>query len=172
MSDFFYNISLGTMNLLKRGAVYAFLVFLMLLSLIDLPWITTGEIRQGLLVSGLYFWSIYRPTLLPYSVVFAFGITLDLITGGLLGLNTICFITLVMIVRHQSRFLLGQSWQMIWAGFMVAIISIQAFQTLVYGTMFSAFPPFWQFAANISIAGLFYPLLHPLFMAQNRALDE
>lgn len=124
MPDFFFNISLGTMSLLKRGAVYLFLVFLMLLALIDIPWVTTGEIRQGFLVAGLYFWSIYRPTLLPYIVVFLFGITLDFLSGGLLGLNTICFIVLVMIVRSQNRFLLGQSWQMIWAGFMVAIIAI------------------------------------------------
>ncbi|HNQ91434.1 MAG TPA: rod shape-determining protein MreD [Alphaproteobacteria bacterium] len=171
-SDFFFNLSLGTIQLLKSAVVYLGLLFFLLLSLVDIPMISSGEIRQGFLLIGMYFWTIYRPHILPYPVVFMMGLLLDILSGGLIGLNALCFMVLTMIVRSQRRFLLGQSWQMVWAGFFVAVIVVQSFQTAVYAATSAVMPVFWPYAANIVLTGLFYPLFHPVLMALNRFLND
>lgn len=171
-SDFLFNLSLGAMQLLKAASVYLGLVLFLLLSLVDIPVISSGEIRQGFLLIGMYFWTIYRPHILPYPVVFMTGLFLDILSGGLIGLNAFCFMVLTIVVRGQRRFLLGQSWQMVWAGFFVAVIVIQSFQTVVYATSSATMPVFWPYAANIVLTGMFYPLFHPLLMALNRFLNE
>jgi len=172
MPDFLFNLSLGAMQFLKSALVYGGLILFLLLSLVDIPLIESGEIRQGFLIIGLYFWLIYRPQLLPYPVVFGTGFLLDLLSGGLMGLNAFCFMVLALIIRSQRRFLLGQSWQMVWAGFFGAVFVIQSFQTLAYAASNTALPPMTPYIANIILTGLLYPLFHPILMALNRFLNE
>ena len=107
--SFLNSISLTLMKASKYAAVYVFLLCLLLLSLINIPSLQSGEIRQGFFLIGLYFWTIYRPNLLPYSIVFLLGIVMDVLSGGLLGLHAFCFMVLAIVVRGQRRFLLGQS---------------------------------------------------------------
>jgi len=172
MSGLLNSVSFSVMQASKYGAVYAMLVFLLLLSLVNIPVLQSGEIRQGFFLIGLYFWTTYRPNLLPYPVVFFFGLVMDLISGGLIGLHAFCFMVLAIIVRGQRRFLLGQSWQMVWAGFFLAVALTQTFQAMAYAIPSSQLPDLKHLTANIVLAGLLYPLFHPIFMAYNRYLSE
>lgn len=172
MSGIFFSLSLILMRASRFGLVYLVLLVLMFLSMINIPALQSGEIRQGFLLIGLYFWTLYRPQLLPYSLVFLIGLSMDLLTGGLLGLHAFCFMVLAMVVRSQRRFLLGQSWHMVWAGFFVAATMTQGFQALAYSLASSRVPDLWPLASNILLASMFYPLFHPAFMAYNRFLNE
>ena len=171
-SDFMFNLSLGLRHLLKLSLIYLGLVFFLLLSLVEIPITASGEIRQGFLLIGLYFWTIYRPHLLPYPLVFLTGLFLDILSGGLIGLNAFSFMVLAIIVRGQRRFLLGQSWQMVWAGFCVAVLVIQSFQAVVYAVSTAALPVWGVMLANMVLTGLFYPLFHPLLMLFNKFLND
>lgn len=172
MSGIFYGVSLGLMQATKFGVVYLILLVLLFLSLVNIPALQTGEIRQGFFLIGLYFWTIYRPHMLPYILVFLAGLLMDLVAGGLLGLHAFCFMVLSMIIRGQRRFLLGQSWQMVWAGFFVAMTITQIFQAAAYAIASAAMPDFWRLGSSILLASLFYPLFHPAFMAYNRFLSN
>ncbi|HRK97123.1 MAG TPA: rod shape-determining protein MreD [Alphaproteobacteria bacterium] len=172
MSGLFYGLSLTLIQASKFALVYAVLLILLFLSMIDISLFQSGEIRQGFLLIGLYFWTVYRPHLLPYPVVFLIGILMDLMSGGLLGLHAFCFMVLSIIIRGQRRFLLGQSWQMVWAGFFVAVTITQSFQALAYAITSPNLPSLWPLVTNIFLAALFYPVLHPVFMAYNRFLNE
>lgn len=172
MSDFLYDFYLSILRLLKFAGVYAMLVFLLLASLIKWPLLDVGDIRQGFIVIGLYFWLIYRPSLWPYPLVFALGILLDILSGGLLGLNAFSFMVLALIIRGQRRFLLGQPWHMMWAGFFVAISLLKVFEGVVYAMTESKLPNPWFLGANIIISGLFYPFFHPLFLIYQKYLSD
>lgn len=172
MPDFLFNISLGAIQVLKSAMVYLGLLLFMLLSLVDIPLIATGEVRQGILLIGLYFWTIYRPYLIPAPVIFMMGLFLDLLSGGPIGLNAFSFMLLSMIVRSQRRFLLGQSWQMVWAGFFLAVAAIQGLQTLVFAATLSRMPELIPYLANVTISALFYPLVHPVLVALNKSLND
>ena len=156
------------LHIFKYVIVYTFLVALFLLSLVDLPVLGPMTGRQSVLLIGLYFFTIFRPRLLPFLLVFAMGLCLDLLSGGIVGLNVFCFMLLAIILRGQRRFLLGQSWQVIWAGFCVATGLILSFQALAYGLVSLQFPPVAPVALNIIISSFLYPLLLPVMITLNR----
>ncbi len=157
---------------LKLLGIYVSLFILLILNLVDMPFMEQDTGRLSLLLIGIYFWTIYRPSLLPYPVVFAAGLTLDFLSGGLVGLYALCFMAMVMIVRSQRRFLLGQSWPVIWAGFCVAVLVVTALQIVAYGLSSWSFPPFIPIIFNLLISFCLYPLILPVMMLLNRLLSD
>lgn len=164
--------ALSGLRALKIAGVYGLICILFLLNLIDIPVFHPETGRQAFLLIGIYFFIIYRPRLLPYLVVFLIGLSLDLVSGGIVGLNALCFMVLAIILRGQRRFLLGQSWQVIWAGFCVATTMILCFQALAYGLTSMHFTPIFPLILNIVISSFVYPLLLPVMIALNRWLAD
>lgn len=157
---------------LKLFGLYVLLCFLILLNLVKFPLLGEEGGKLSFLLMGLYFWTIYRPELLPYPLVFAAGLFLDFLSGGLVGLNALCFMVVAMIVRAQIRFLMGQSWSVIWAGFCVAVTLVMIIQYMVYSlssmTMLSPVPLIF----NLIISYLLYPLILPPMIVLNRFLSD
>ncbi len=159
-------------HLIKQAGVYALLFLLLVFNLVDIPFLQDGAGRLSFLLIGIYFWTIYRPSMLPYPLVFAAGLLLDFLSGGLVGLYALCFMVLVMVVRGQRRFLLGQSWPVIWAGFCVAVTLITAIQIIVYGLAAWSLPPLLPAAFGLLTSFFLYPLILPLMMLLNRLLSD
>lgn len=157
---------------LKLFGLYVFLFLLILLNLVKFPLLGTDGGKLSFLLIGIYFWTIYRPTLLPYPIIFVSGLLLDLLSGGLVGLNALCFMVVAMIVRGQRRFLLGQSWSVVWAGFCVAVTLVMGIHYLVYAlsslTILSPAP----LVFNLVISYLLYPLILPPMILLNRLLSD
>ncbi len=157
---------------LKLFGLYGFLFLLILLNLVKFPLLGADGGKLSFILIGIYFWTIYRPTLLSYPMVFAAGLLLDLLSGGLVGLNALCFMVVAMIVRGQRRFLLGQSWSVVWAGFCVAATLVMAVQYAVYAlsalTILSPIP----LGFNLVISYLLYPLILPPMILLNRVLSD
>ena len=152
--------------------MYIFLFLLLLLSVVDLPFLGQESGKLAFLLIGLYFWLIFRPSMLPYYLVFAAGLGLDFLSGGIVGIYTLCFMVMAMIVRNQRRFLLGQSWSVIWAGYCVAVTLITVLQYVVYSFVAMEFMPTVPVGINLVISYLLYPILLPLMMLFNRALVD
>ncbi len=152
----------------KSAGIYAALLFLFFMNVFDVPFLVSAYGRQAFLLVGLYFFLIFRPRLLPYPLIFSFGLLLDLISGGLVGLNALCFMVLAIILRGQRRFLLGQSWVVVWAGFCVAAATTILFQAGVYALAALHMPPVLPILLNIVISSFVYPLFLPAMIALNR----
>ena len=60
---------------------YIFIIMLLLLNLITLPVLGSDGAKLSFLLIGVYFWSIYRPSLLPYPFIFVMGLLLDFLSG-------------------------------------------------------------------------------------------
>jgi rod shape-determining protein MreD len=157
---------------LKLSGIYFFLTILMILNLVDLPFLDVGGSRLGFLLVGIYFWTVFRPKILTYPIVFCAGITLDFLSGGLVGLYAFCFMVMVMIVRSQRRFLLGQPWLVVWAGYCVAVVVIEAVQFIAYGMATWTFQPLIPVAFNLAISFLLYPFLLPVMLLLKRRLAD
>jgi rod shape-determining protein MreD len=83
-----------------------------------LPLFLTLNVMGIFYVASIYYWSIYRPSLWPAWLLFVTGLVKDMILGlPYIGLNSLVFITIYMIVRNQRTFLSGQGFFMIWAGY-------------------------------------------------------
>lgn len=160
------------LHTLKLFGLYIILFILILLNLVKFPLLGSDGGKLSFLLIGIYFWTVYRPTLLPYPVIFATGLLLDLLSGGLVGLNAFCFMVVAMIVRGQRRFLLGQSWSVIWAGFCVAVTLVMGVQYTVYTLDALSVLPLKPLAFNLVISYLLYPLILPPMILLNRLLSD
>ena len=164
--------SFFAVHFLKIIFIYSLLFFMIILNLTHLPFFGEDGARFSFLLIGVYFWLIYRPALIPYPLLFVSGLLLDILSGGLVGLNALCFMVLGIIVRNQRRYLLGQSWSVVWAGFCVAAIIVSSIQFLSYSLAYLAFPTLLPIFFGLVVSFLLYPVLLPFMMFLNRLLND
>ena len=150
--------------------IYLFIALMFLLSLANIPLLGAGIVRPAFLLIAIYFWTITRPSLLPLPVVFAVGILYDIASASALGLHTFAFMVIVVLVRSQRRYLLGQAWPVLWVGFAIAALILSVVQALVFLVGSGQMPSLWLVFANVLISALTYPLLAPLMIGLNRFL--
>lgn len=156
----------------KLFGLYAVLFLLILLNLVKFPLLGADGGKLSFLFIGIYFWTIYRPGLLPYPLIFLSGLLLDLLSGGLVGLNALCFMVVAMIVRGQRRYLLGQSWSVVWAGYCVAVTLVMLIQYVLYCLSAMVVLPIIPLGFNLLTSYLLYPLLLTPMMLLNRLLYD
>jgi rod shape-determining protein MreD len=70
-----------------------------------------------LLVMAVYYWSIYRPKLLPAWLAFVLGLMHDLLSGGPLGMTALLLLTLRGLGVSQRRLFVSRSFVLNWWGF-------------------------------------------------------
>jgi rod shape-determining protein MreD len=157
---------------LRGVGVYVFLLLLLLLNVANIPLLHEGMTRPAFLLTGIYFWSLTRPSFLPLPLVFAFGFLFDLLSGGAVGLHTLVFLAVAIIVRGQRRFLLGQSWQVVWVGFVVAALLAQLAGGVVHLLSTQSLPSLLPFVAQIAVSALAYPILLFPMMFLNRVSSQ
>ena len=78
-----------------------------------------AQVTPSLTVIAVYYWSIYRPDLLPLAAVFGVGLFQDALAGTPLGLTALVLISVQYAVISQRRFFHGKSFLVEWWGFML-----------------------------------------------------
>ena len=120
---------LGRIEHLARLSVpYALMAGLFLMSFISVPEPLSFILKAPFILMVLYYWSLFRPTLLPYWLVFLAGLCVDLLSGFPVGLHALLFIACRAFVSSQRRFLIGQTFMMIWLGYVLVSIAFTALQ--------------------------------------------
>ena len=118
-----------TPNLLTRldmGArrMVPFLVSLMLVVFCAVPTRLPGfaQVAPFWPVMGVFYWSIYRPDLLPMWATFLIGLVADVVVGMPLGVNALLFLLIRGVVVTQRRFFLTNAFPMTWAAFALTVL--------------------------------------------------
>src|SRR5882757_800049 len=70
----------------------ATILILALLSVLPLRFPDYAAVAPLLALAGIYYWTIYRPNLLPPAAVFLCGLVLDLLSGAPLGVAALVFL--------------------------------------------------------------------------------
>ena len=91
-----------------------FLVFFTLMPL-NLP--GSEVIMPPLALMAVYYWSIYRPDLMPAAMAFAAGLMFDMLSGGPPGLHAFVFVVVQAVAASQRSFFLGKVFPVEWLGF-------------------------------------------------------
>ena len=66
-----------------------------------------------------YHWTIYRPDLLPPSILFGIGLAEDLLTGGPVGVTPLLLLVARAGVLRYRRYFVNRGFIFVWAGFTV-----------------------------------------------------
>lgn len=140
----------------RWGLVLAVVIGLLLLSVVPLRIAHLGELRPAFILMAVYYWSILRPA--PLVGVFILGLILDLLSAYPLGMSALVLVVAQLLASSQRKFLLGQSFLVIWAGFALVALGAGLAQWLI----FSIFEASWVVARPMLISTLLSALLFPL----------
>ncbi len=70
-------------------------------------------------LAAVYYWCIFKPRLMPVSVVFLLGLIQDILSGGPLGMMALLLILVRVFVLSQGRRLLEREFLFNWLVFFV-----------------------------------------------------
>lgn len=146
------------------------LVLLFALSAADWSVPLLNNVKPQFLLMAIYYWALYRPTIISPAFAFAYGIALDLLASNPVGITAILLITFQWLVRDQRTFLMGQSFLVIWSALAVISIMYEIMQWGLYA-LFTLSIPAWEnsaYSALISI--LIFPLISLLLNLTHRLL--
>lgn len=151
---------------------YGLLAILLLFNMIVLVFSFAGAVKAPLFLMAVYYWSIYRPTLLPIWLVFLAGCILDLISGLPLGLNALIFVITRWRVADQRRFLMSQNFFMIWVGFSLISFIAHFVQWIIIGIIYLAWPPLSAVWFTVFSGTAFFPLVYVALHLTHKVLPE
>lgn len=121
-------------DILRVFGVYLILILLALFMMANwvLPYFMV--IKPQIILIVVFYWTLYRPGMMPYWVIFLTGLLLDLTNPVLpLGTHAFSYLLIAGILRPRRRMLMGQSFMMVWVTFIVAVIVDMGVMVAVLG---------------------------------------
>ncbi len=94
-------------------------LLLVLVAILPLPVPYYSVVAPALPLMAVYYWSVYRPDLMPHVAVFIIGLLVDIFAGTPIGVNALVLLLVQVVVAAQRRFLVGKSFWMLWLGFLL-----------------------------------------------------
>jgi rod shape-determining protein MreD len=146
---------LRILRLLLPGLVTFVAVLLTVLPL-GIPF--AAVVTPFLSLMAVYYWSIYRPDLLPPAAVFVLGVLQDILTGGPVGLLALVLLLVQALAVSQRRILLGQAFSVEWAGLLLIAAGAGAVSWALACTYYLALVPPMPFVIQAGITAALYPL--------------
>ena len=172
MSDIFSSQALS--NLFKLGLVHLCILFLFVLDTISYNITLSEAVKPYFIIICIYFWSIYRPSLLQPIYVFAIGLLYGMILNYPMGLHAALFLLLQWIVRDQRLYFLGQPYSINWIAFGFSCFCVFAlewvFFTLTTANSGASHYDFHRVLYGTAITAIVYPVISWMFHQINRIL--
>jgi rod shape-determining protein MreD len=112
------------------------MLLLVLISFMPLRIPSYASVTPAFALMGVFHWTVYRPALLPPLVLFALGVTVDLVAAGPLGLTAIVFLVARWVVLRQRQFFVGRQFAFVWFGFTLTAAGAVALVWMV-GSLYS-----------------------------------
>lgn len=165
------DLSLKKMEYTARLMVPQLLLFvLLLLNMASLPLPYADSVKKHLVLMAIYYWAIYRPTLIPPSVCFLAGLLMDVLGGFPPGLNALVLVLLQWIVRDQRKFLISQPYIVIWAVFGLVAASASVLQWALHGLHDMHWVALLPTLAGTAISLFLFPFVTLLLVCTHRFL--
>lgn len=153
-----------------------FLLIFLLLVLSSFPFKIGGfgEIRPSFMLMAVYYWAIMRPSTLAPMATFVVGLAFDLMGGFPLGLNALTLVLAQWLTRTQRKFLLGQSFLVIWMGLALVALGSGLLQWVLYSTFNQHFDlvALKPVLFSVFMTAAIFPLIVLPLAAFNRSLPE
>ncbi len=156
----------------RLSVPYALMFCFYVLNVISMAAPIIMAIDLPLVVMLIYYWSIYRPTLIPPALVFVAGICFDALIGWPIGINSFIFLVLRQSVSNQRLFLSGQPFIVIWLGFMFALSIVFLVQWCLFSLIFFHLAAIQPLLTSLIAAILIYPLINLILSISHKILPD
>ncbi len=152
---------------------FAVTVLLALFSVIPQRAPDIAPVMPALVLIAVYFWSVFRPDLMPFWAIFLVGVVQDLLTGIPLGAGIVPLLLVHGYIGTQRRFFASATMPMLWIVFaLVAAVALAltwVLSCLVLGALVDPTNAALQYLTTIAA----YPCVAWLFaQAQMAFLSE
>tara|TARA_B100000614_G_scaffold205234_1_gene187172 strand:- start:1642 stop:2157 length:516 start_codon:yes stop_codon:yes gene_type:complete len=129
-------------------------------------------VKPMVALAAIYYWAIYRPDLLPYTVSFAIGLLYDVLVGTPLGLTSLVLLPLHAVAVSQRRFFVKKSFLVGWWGFAMLAPPAIVLNWLLASTYFGRFTTIQPMLFQTLLTIASYPLFAWLFGQVERLLPR
>lgn len=158
------------LDLLARNLLpFLFTLLLITLGMVPLRLPEIAPVGPALALIAVYYWTVFRPDLMPEWVVFLIGLFQDLVSGGILGIGALTLLLVQLLVKALRRTFVGASFVAIWMIFaMVALgaeLTAWLLNSALHARLVDPEPAMLQAAMTLA----FYPALAWLFGWAQRA---
>ncbi len=146
---------------------------LFLLNLVLLPIPVGGPDRPYFLLMAVFYWAVYRPTLISPAYVFLLGLLMDFLCGMPTGLNAFILVATQWIIRDQRRAFFGQPFITLWTGFAFVCLGASLAKWILFGFINArAWPPVEPVLATAILSIVIFPLIAILLFLTHRILPR
>lgn len=97
----------------------AFLLLLVGIVPLHLP--SFPQVAPALPLIAVFYWTLYRPDLMPPWAVFLLGLVQDVLFATPIGVGACVFVLVHAAVSAQRRFFIGKSFGILWLGFALVV---------------------------------------------------
>lgn len=134
----------------------------------SLPLGLPSYLRLGSLLPlmGISYWSLVRPATMKMPLVFTLGLVSDCLLFSPLGLHAFVLVLSQAVLMTQRRFLVGQGFWVLWAGFALVVTGAYFLQWCLFSllnlTTLPLFKPLFGAALSWAVLPLLAALLNML----------
>jgi rod shape-determining protein MreD len=157
-------------SIARRMLPFAVTVVLAMAAAVPLHLPGFAALAPAVTLISVYYWTIFRPDLMPALAVFAIGLLQDILSGTALGVNALILLLVYTVVLGQRRFFLGKSFLVMWWGF--ALVVAGAFMAMwmmlssLDGAILDPLPAVFE---GLVTVGLF-PVLTRIYIRSQQAM--
>lgn len=138
---------------------FALTVLLVLASVALVRSPEVAPVVPSLALAAVFYWTVFRPDLMPPWAIFLIGLFQDLITGIPLGAGVLALLIVYLTVTVQRRFFSSASFFMLWISFIliaaIATLPMWLAACFLLGQIVDPAPVLLQYLATIAV----YPCL-------------
>ena len=136
---------------------------LILVSTIPIQVPAVGAVAPNLGLVAVFYWTVYRPDLMPAIAVLPLGLWQDLLNGEPMGLNGLTLLIVYGVIVFQRTFFRGKSFLVVWWAFgLTAAFAALVFWLAVIGWHLSFVDPtplVFQVVLTLTVFPFLYWLL-------------
>ncbi len=149
---------------------YAFLLLLFFLNGVSIPTPVSVVFKAPFFLMAVYYWSVYRPTFIPALLVCLAGFVLDFLDGTPMGANAFLFLLCRMIVVDQRRYLVSQTFSMIWLGFVFLHVLFLCLKWVIYSIVYFTWTAVPEMPYSLFFGFALFPLIYVLLHMAHKML--
>lgn len=124
---------------------------------------TVAPVMPALTMAAVYYWTVFRPDLMPLGAIFLIGLFEDLLLAAPLGLGTMTLLLVYLIVASQRRFFAVASFVMLWLAFSLIAAVVLLANWLLASLLLDGFMPIGPVILKYFTTIAVYPCLAWLF---------